>query len=683
MEGLSIENLSSLIIQANEAYRNGESIMSDSEYDQLIEELAELDPNHKLVTKSVIEKAPTTRKQKLPIPMYSLNKKKSIKEIQDWIKGKNLPDNTILVITPKYDGISLCVNEKKDQAFTRGDGEFGQQSNNHYLSMNGAGNFTDSITFGEAIISKKNWEKYFKGQINPLTKKPYSNARNTVGGLLGRDIVVDDLKHVDYVRYGLGSGEGYLNKTEQLELLSPNEEIPHVLCEKIEVEDLFHEELLKRILDNFYKEWSTLYQIDGLVLDVNDYALRKQLGREENMNPSYAIAYKNPEWTAYVDVVIEGHILEISKQGKLKGTVIIPKTIIGGVEVTNVTFYNAGFLTDFYLIKGVSISVKRSGDVIPKIVRVEGIDVPQKENFKNQSNYAKAYQQASEEVFESIDKDDWEEFCNNLIICPCCEEPVKWDETFTELVCTNSECEEMKVNKIVHFFTTVGVEEFGKPSIKNLYDNGFTTIEKILSMKEKDFEGISGWGKKSIKTTLDEFKKIEAKIPFARLLHALDLFEGKIGEKTCQTILDNSVEDITMFLSLDCVETLPDWGVIEKLKLIDGVSDITAECFCLGMIGFNKRNSLNFDWMVPVSYFESPKKEITSSKYKGFSVCMSGFRDKGLEEQIQLGGGQIVSGVSKNTTHLILKDTSSTSSKTKKAQELGVIIMSINQFNAL
>lgn len=654
MENLSIENLSSLIIQANEAYRNGEPIMSDVEYDQLVEKLAELDPNHKLVTKAVIETAPTTRKQKLPIPMYSLNKKKSIQEIQDWIKSKNLPDNTILVITPKYDGISLCVDEEKGQAFTRGDGEFGQQSNNHYLSMNGAGNYTDSITFGEAIISKKNWEKYFKGKINPQTKKPYSNARNTVAGLLGRDIVVDDLKHVDYVRYGLGSNEGGLNKVDQLQLLSPNEEMPHVMYETILVGDLSRPNFFKAVLEGLYNEWSKIYQIDGLVFDINDYALRKKLGREENMNPAYSMAYKNPDWSGSVEVTVDRIVWEISKNGKLKPVIEIEPVEFGGVTISNVTGYNAKYIIDNNICPEAVIEITRSGDVIPKHLKTI-----------------------------SYSNDMFEELMDEMVICPCCEQPVKFDETFTELVCTNPECEEMRVNKIVHFFSTVGVEEFGKPSIKSLYNYGFNSVEKILSLGEKDFENIPGWGKKSTKIVLNEFKKLEGNIPFARLLHALDLFEGKIGEKTCQNILDNSVEDITMFLSLNCPDNLPDWGVIEKLKLIDGVSDITAECFCLGMINFNSKTSFGFDWTTYTSYFESPKKEVTSSKYEGFSVCMSGFRDKEMEERIQQGGGKIASGVSKTTTHLILKDTSSTSSKTKKAQDLGVAILSIDQFNAL
>lgn len=654
MKTQTIKELEQLIKSANEAYRSGEPVMDDKEYDILVEQLTDIDPENELVKKSVLEEQPISRKKKLPIPMYSLNKKKSIQEIQDWVKSKGIPNDAVLVITPKYDGISLCVDEYKTLAFTRGDGEYGQQSTHHYRKMNGSGNYTDSITFGEAIISKKNWEKYFKGQINPQTKKPYSNARNTVAGLLGRDIVVDDLKHVDYVRYGLGSNEGGLNKVNQLQLLSPNEEMPNVVYETILVSDLSNPKSLKIVLDDLYKEWSEFYQIDGLVIDVNDPSLRKQLGREENMNPAYSIAYKNPDWSGSVEVTVDRIAWEISKNGKLKPVIEIEPVEFGGVTISNVTGYNAKYIIDNNICPEAVIEITRSGDVIPKhlktILYSEGL---------------------------------FEELMDCMVVCPCCFEPVKWDESFTELVCTNPECEEMRVNKIVHFFSTVGVEEFGKPSIKSLYDYGFNSVEKILSMEEKDFENIPGWGKKSTKIVLNEFKKLEGNIPFARLLHALDLFEGKIGEKTCQSILDNSVEDITMFLSLDCPDNLPDWGVIEKLKLIDGVSDITAECFCLGMINFNSKTSFGFDWTTYASYFESPKKEVTSSKYEGFSVCMSGFRDKEMEERIQQGGGKIASGVSKTTTHLILKDLSSTSSKTEKAKKEGVKILSIDQFNAL
>jgi len=127
-----IEQLKEQIIKANDAYRSGKSIISDSKYDQLVEELSLLSPNDELLTKVGIEISDETRKSKLPVEMASMNKIKSIDDVNDWSRLKNISKSELVIMTPKFDGLSLCVNETTNEAFTRGDGEFGQKSDEHY-----------------------------------------------------------------------------------------------------------------------------------------------------------------------------------------------------------------------------------------------------------------------------------------------------------------------------------------------------------------------------------------------------------------------------------------------------------------------------------------------------------------------------------------------------------------------
>lgn len=126
-----INELVNIIIEANEAYRTGNAIMSDREYDTLLEDLAKLDPTHELLSTIGLEVVDESRKRKLDIPMASMNKIKTMDDILDWSRLKSIPRNTLMVITPKYDGLSLCVNEIENTATTRGDGEFGQASDEH------------------------------------------------------------------------------------------------------------------------------------------------------------------------------------------------------------------------------------------------------------------------------------------------------------------------------------------------------------------------------------------------------------------------------------------------------------------------------------------------------------------------------------------------------------------------
>ena len=166
------ENLELQIRTYDANYRAGTPICTDEAYDRLVEELAQKFPDSALLKKGVIEqKQKESRKQKLPIPMFSLNKVKSLDEIKQLLKSNNISDDELLVITPKYDGISLVVNESEDKAWTRGDGEVGQTSDNHFAKMNDKHCGLDLFSFGEAIMSKSNFQKH---------KDKYANARNMV-----------------------------------------------------------------------------------------------------------------------------------------------------------------------------------------------------------------------------------------------------------------------------------------------------------------------------------------------------------------------------------------------------------------------------------------------------------------------------------------------------------------------
>ena len=142
--------------------------------------------------------------------MFSLEKCKSLEEIKKWLKSNNISDDELLIITPKYDGISLVVNESEDKAWTRGDGEVGQASDDHFAKMNDKHCGLDLFSFGEAIISKKNWNKNFKGKVNPYSGNPYTNARNTVAGLFNRDIAGVELNDIAPIVTGKQIGRAHV-----------------------------------------------------------------------------------------------------------------------------------------------------------------------------------------------------------------------------------------------------------------------------------------------------------------------------------------------------------------------------------------------------------------------------------------------------------------------------------------
>ena len=110
---------------------------------------------------------------------------------------------------------------------------------------------------------------------------------------------------------------------------------------------------------------------------------------------------------------------------------------------------------------------------------------------------------------------------------------------------------------------------------------------------------------------------------------------------------------------------------------IEGVGEITANAF---ITGYRLHNDKFLTVPVNVSYYESPKLKLQSNKFDGFAICMTGFRDDNLSRYIVANGGKVVSGVSSKTTHLLVKDKSTTSSKAQNAAKFGTIVMTPDEF---
>jgi len=624
------ENLELQIKTYDSNYRAGTPLCTDAVYDKLYEELVSKFPDSELLKKGVVAQK-ISRKEKLPIPMYSLNKVKSVEEIEKWRKSKSLSPGTFIVITPKYDGISLVVEELVGNCWTRGDGEVGQKSNMHFAAMPHIGFSYQITTVGEAIISKKNWKSSFEGKNNPYSGDPYKNARNTVAGFFTPKEVREEFKFIDYIRYGSSNDD----EDKNVQLVALNKlntvQVPLRICQLKNID--------KEMLDELYIHWSEEYQIDGLVIDICSAKIRKELGREENMNPAYAVAYKSPEWSGSAEVKVKGITWQVSKQGKLKPVINIEPTEVDGVVISNVTGINAAYVFDNNIAEDSVIKIIRSGSVIPKHI-------------------------------ETLDFDGYECMLlhDSVATCPCCESPTKWDETMTELICHNPECKEKKIAKLVHFFTTLEVEEFGEPSIIRLYNAGFDTIERILKITIAQLLRIEGFATKSSWSLRNQFDKlIEVGKPLAQIVDACDLMEGKLGQKTIQLIFDNT-------------DGPADWVGSDKLILIHGIADSSAVTFIAGMDEYWKKNL--YDLPIKVTYIESPKVEVTGNKYENQKICFTGCRlTKEQEKEIQAQGGEVVSGVSGKTTLLVVKntdDSTMSSSKAVKAKSLGIKIITLN-----
>lgn len=615
MNTQEIINLRQVITTANKAYREGKSLLTDAEYDAKVEQLRQLDPNDPLLNK--IGHTVKDRKESLPIPMFSLNKLKSIEEILKWGEDKGV-ENNIIIITPKFDGISLVADDCLGKCWTRGDGVEGQRSDKYFASLSKTGHSkTGFYTFGEAIISKKNFKKH---------SNKFATARNMVVGLFNQKEATEELKDVDYIRYG--SSLENMDKMDQIYLLNDFNtfEVPIHICT---IKDLTED-----VLNALFEEWSELYQIDGLVIDIDSAKLRNKLGRELNNNPAYARAVKLPHWSGTYQTKVQKVVWKVSKQGKLKPVIQIEPVMIDGVKVENVTGYNAKYIKEHNISNGSIIEICRSGDVIPKHLRTI----------------------------------KWCDFSQYVlpVKCPCCGTVVSFDATCTELICSNPECEDKLIAKMIHFFNTMGLEEYGATELENLWKNNFCSIDCILNIDEEELIKFNGWGEKSSADFQQRINDIRlTPTPLSKILHALDLMNGKIGEKTIQLIFDH-------YPQIQKGNLIN----IDELCTIKGVSRKTAEVLYDGMAEWFDNYFNDFDTLLNIRHTKKKEQSTTST----MAVCFTGFRDKELESAVVDKGGKVVSGVSKNTTHLIVKELDSGSSKMQKAEKLGIQILNIEQF---
>lgn len=602
------------IKRLNKLYRTGDSEISDPEFDRLIETFKMVDPENEIFKSGVLETADDInpeRKDTLKFPMFSLDKYPTLEDIKKWLTNNHLPLSTILICTAKYDGISILKNELTQLAWSRGDGVTGETMHEHYKKLNDKCSPIDLYTIGELLFPKA----AFKNQIFYRDNgEPFKNARNMMGGLKNSDTPSDYLQLAKHVRYGFADEDYSLNKSEQLDFISKYLKV--VPYRTFRADELNFDELNK-----LYAEWSIEFDIDGLVLDIDDKDVRRKLGRGTNNNVAYAKAYKNPDWAEKAKTTINEIIYEISKQGYLKPVALLTPVDLEGVTVSRVTLNNAKFVKDNDLGVGSEVVIIRSGMVIPKIIEVvkaTGFKMP----------VLKDYQ-------------------------------IFWNDNEVEL-CVNG-TEEQQIKKNISFFEILSTDNVSEGIINQLYAAGYKTIKDILNLTISDFEKLDKFGKRKAEIVYNSIKKSTTNVNLAKLMHASGFFNN-LGSKKIDLLMDFTEKP-----------------TVDEIIKVDGFSDISANAYLDGYDNF-------YEWLqtVPQITIESTKKEApTSDSLKDKSFCFTGIRRKDLEEVIISKSGKIASGVSKNLTYLVCKDRYAGTSKLVKAEELGVILLSVDDLEKM
>jgi DNA ligase (NAD+) len=554
--------------------------------------------------------------------MASMNKIKTMEEIHSWLRLKGINPNTEIVATPKFDGLSLCQDEVNTGTWTRGDGIYGQKSDEHYkliqnhlyedIYENGDpfGPIAFAYTYGEVIMPKQTFlEKY---SLDAGTGD-FANPRNLVAGLINSKEVTEPLKDCQFIKYGAIPYKGitFTTKSEILDVLNANQRVG------VNYHTCKANELTEELLISLFHNWSTDYEIDGIILEVNNLDLQESLGRETSSNnPCYARAFKHDSFEQRAETTILEIEDNISKQGLVKPVAIIKPIKLDGVTVSRCTLNNYKFVKDNGLGVGARVVIKRSGMVIPKIV----------------------------EVLETVE-----------FVIPTIEGvELGWNEAGIELI-TLTETDEQKLKQITAFFEILEADNVGEGVITQLWDAGFQTIESVLNITKNDLESIDRFGKRKATIVFDSIRKATTNVELSKLQHATGFFKG-LGSKKL------------ILLDFDQKPTL------EQVMSIEGFAEISAKSYLENYDKF-----FTFVQGLPITIAEKVESIQVGDDLKDMNFVFTGVRRTDLEEIIESRGGNIGSSVSKNTTHLVMKVKGSGSSKENKATSLGVKIFTVSE----
>ena len=367
------------------------------------------------------------------------------------------------------------------------------------------------------------------------------------------------------------------------------------------------------------------FEIDG-VIAAND----KKYARKDG-NPDHAFAFK----MVLSDQVVEAKVVDVlwtpSKDGYLKPRIRIEPVVIGGARIEYATAFNGAFVEENKIGIGAVIQMVRSGDVIPHIMDVV---TPSTEAKMPDVEY-------------------------------------KWNDTHVDIMLVDKSTNEIVMRKnITGFFVGLGVEGLAAGNIKKIMKSGKNSVEDILSMTIADFLMVEGFKQKMAEKVHNSIKQKIEEVSLAKLMSVSNLFGRGMGERRIDSVLAVYPDILTSDETLDAKAA--------KVLTISGFAKKTAQAFVTHIPDF-----MEFITKANLKHKLAPVKKVeldVSHPLFGKSILMTGFRDKELERKIKEIGGKMASSVSKNTFVVLVKDVEEDTGKAMKAKELGIPLMTPENF---
>jgi DNA ligase (NAD+) len=620
-----VAELRDRIREAREAYYNGSPTLSDAAFDALVDELSEAEADDDILT-AVGAPPPVSewKKAKHSIPMGSLDKVNTLAQMSAWALASGPPGEPLFV-TEKLDGISIHLKYERGkftQAVTRGDGYVGEDITSNVAKMKGVpvrlpAKFTGSFR-GEILLLRSDHKAWFA---------EYANPRNAASGIAKRYDGKGNEHLSVYVYRVADSDQDFASEAEQfaflasmgfqtpnhyLSALTPGVKTPHDFWVE-------YQQGKRDALD---------YDIDGLVVAVNDLAKQMALG-EKDLRPKGAVAFKFAPLAR--ETVIRSIAWQTGATGRMTPVATFDPVNLLGAQVVNASLYNLKYIRDLGLGPGARVLVARANDVIPRVT----------------------------ETIVRVDPD------TPPSVCTTCGASTEIDGEY--LVCADrAGCPAQAVGRIVQWVKALDVLDFGDGLIEKLVVAGrVKTVPDLYRLTVADVAGLDRLGEKTATKVL---ANLAAKSPVP-----LELFLGALSIPGVAT----STVKMIIADGLDTFESI--WEApLERLAAVPGLGPIKAASL---RAFFAANVSLLNDLASVVPIAARVRGALTGS-----SFCFTGSMQRKraeLESMASKAGGEVKASVTKGLTYLVMADASSTSSKAQAARKNGTKVLSEEDFVAL
>ena len=641
-----VEELTKILNDANyNYYVKDEPTITDQEYDKYMRELENIELEYpryasknsptKRVGGEVIEKFEKVIRDK---PMLSISDVFSEDEVRDFIRKVEDEVSPEYVCEQKIDGLGVSLiyeAGKLVRGVTRGDGLVGEDITHNVRTIKSIPlELTKPVDIevrGEIFMHKSTLEKLNKKREEE-GKQKLQNVRNAAAGSIRQlDSKVAAERELDNFVYYLPNPSDFGIKThlEALQFMGD-------LGFKINP----HNKLVKNIdeiISYIEKEAETRkslsYEIDGIVIKVNDVSLQEKLGNTAKY-PRWAVAYKFPAeevLTKLTDI-----IFTVGRTGRITPNAVLEPVIVMGSTIRRATLHNEDYVNAKGLKIGDIVSIRKAGDVIPEVVDAK---------LERRNGTEKDFKMISE--------------------CPMCHEKIVKKDGNVDYYCVNPKCPKRNIEGIIHYVSrdALNIEGLGDEIVEELYNLGFVrSIVDLYSLsdKKKQIMEFDGYGEKSLNKIIDNIEASKNS-SLERLLFGLGIKE--IGSETAKILASNfGSMDSLMSASMEELESIRDIGHITALSVYEYLKENKELIEKLKSLGINMKY---LGKNMGLNEFISGKKFVITG-------TIDGYGRKEIKEIIESYNGTVSESVSKNTDIVIVG--SNPGSKYQDALRLNIMI---------